>query len=159
MSREDWAPDLHATLLYVVRKGRLLLIHKKRGLGAGKLNGAGGKVDPGETPLEAAVREFAEELEARPLDPVKLGEVAFDVVDDDSILIHVYRADRLAGDPVETDEAAPVWVDVEEIPYHRMWADDRHWLPLLVERRTFRVWTRFRGEELLEVEVEPDAPL
>jgi 8-oxo-dGTP pyrophosphatase MutT (NUDIX family) len=157
--RGDWIPDLHATLLYVVREGRMLLIHKKRGLGAGKLNGAGGKVDPGESPLEAAVREFEEELEARPIDPEKFGEVAFDVVDDDSILIHVYRADRLAGDPAETDEATPVWVELDAIPYDRMWADDRHWLPLLVEGRTFRVWTRFRGDELLEVDVEADAKL
>lgn len=167
MTRDDgagaagasWVPDLHATLLYVVHDGRLLLIHKKRGLGAGKLNGAGGKVDPGETPLEAATREFEEELAARPVEPRKLGEVAFDVVDGVSILIHVYRAERIAGEPAETDEAVPVWVDIGDIPYERMWADDRHWLPLLLECRTFRVHTRFDGDELLSIELEADARL
>ena len=40
----DWRPEIDATLLYVVRDGEILLIYKKRGIGAGKLNGAGGKV-------------------------------------------------------------------------------------------------------------------
>jgi len=158
-SESAWIPDFHATLLYVVRDEKLLVIHKKRGLGAGKLNGAGGKVDPGETPLEAAVREFEEELTARPLEPCKLGEVSFDVVDDVSILIHVYRAEHLVGEPAETDEAVPLWVDVRDVPYDRMWADDRHWLPLLLEGRTFRVHTVFEGDVLRSIEVEADARL
>jgi len=158
MDWEAWQPDLEATLLYVVRGGHILLIHKKRGLGAGKLNGAGGKVDPGETARDAAIREFEEELGATPVDPHKLGEVAFEVVDDASIRIHVYRADDLSGDPVETEEARPVWAPLEEIPYDRMWADDRHWLPLLLEGRTFRVRTLFEGDRLLGLDVCADCP-
>ena len=38
------------TLLYVVKNGRVLLIRKKRGLGAGFFNGVGGKARLGETP-------------------------------------------------------------------------------------------------------------
>ena len=116
MIRDGWRRDFDATLLYVVRDGEILLIHKKRGIGAGKLNGAGGKVDPGESLLAAAVREFREELCARPLAPQELGEVAFDVVDGVSMLIHVFRADALEGEPSETDEAVPVWAPVDDIP-------------------------------------------
>ena len=137
----------------------MLLIEKKRGLGAGKLNGPGGKVDPGETVLEAAVREFEEELCATPLDPVRLGRVAFAVTDGHDIMIHVFRASRLDGEPVETDEAVPVWADVDDLPYDRMWDDDRHWLPLLLENRTFLVRTLFDGDRLLGYEVEPDADI
>ncbi|WP_425153763.1 8-oxo-dGTP diphosphatase [Candidatus Palauibacter sp.] len=153
MIRDDWRPEIDATLLYVVRDGEILLIHKKRGIGAGKLNGAGGKVDPGESCLDAAVREFEEELRARPLDPRKLGEVGFDVVDGASILIHVFRADALDGEPSETDEAVPLWAPVDEIPYDRMWADDRYWLPHLLENRAFEAFARFEGDRLLECEV------
>ncbi|MFV1988101.1 MAG: 8-oxo-dGTP diphosphatase [Gemmatimonadota bacterium] len=155
----NWVADLDATLLYVVRDERILLIAKKRGLGAGKLNGAGGKVDPGETHLEAAVREFEEELGATPLHPKKLGRVAFAVTSGDSILIHVYRADDLRGTPVETEEAVPVWASVEDMPYDRMWEDDRYWLPLLLARRTFEVRTLFDGDRLLGCEVDADCPL
>ncbi|MGD2110491.1 MAG: NUDIX domain-containing protein, partial [Phycisphaerae bacterium] len=57
-----WRPRQTATLLFVIRAGEILLIRKKRGLGAGKINGPGGRVDPGETPREAAIREVQEEL-------------------------------------------------------------------------------------------------
>jgi len=40
---------------------RLLLGMKKRGFGAGKWNGFGGKIEVGETPRAAAIREMKEE--------------------------------------------------------------------------------------------------
>jgi 8-oxo-dGTP pyrophosphatase MutT (NUDIX family) len=44
------------TLAFIRDGDRLLLGMKKRGFGAGKWNGFGGKVDPGETILQGAVR-------------------------------------------------------------------------------------------------------
>jgi 8-oxo-dGTP diphosphatase len=156
---DAWEPDLHATLLFVVRDGHILLIEKKRGPGAGKLNGAGGKVDAGETVEGAAVREFVEELRAIPIDPFIAGRVAFDVIDGDSILIHVFVAHDMDGEAVETDEAAPVWTPLDAVPYDRMWEDDRYWLPLLIEGRTFDVKTQFDGDRMLGFAVEPDCTL
>jgi 8-oxo-dGTP diphosphatase len=155
----NWQADLDATLLFVVQNRRILLIEKKRGLGAGKLNGAGGKVDPGETVLEAAIREFEEELLATPLEPAQLGRLSFAVTEGDSILIHVFRATGLDGEPTETDEAVPVWADVDDMPYDRMWEDDRYWLPLLLEERAFEVRTLFDGDRMLgfELEADPDS--
>lgn len=150
---DAWRPDLEATLLFVVRRERVLLIHKKRGLGAGKLNAPGGKVDPGESPREAAIREFEEELEARPLRPECLGVLAFEVLDGPSIRIHVFRSDDVEGEPVETDEAVPIWCRHDDIPYDEMWEDDRYWLPLLLERRAFDARTLFVGDRLLGVDV------
>ena len=153
MIPDDWRAEIDATLLYVVRGGEILLIHKKRGIGAGKLNGAGGKVDPGESCLDAAVREFKEELRARPVDPRKLGEVGFDVLNGESLHIHVFRADAVEGEPAETDEAVPVWTPVDDIPYDRMWEDDRYWLPHLLEDRPFEAFARFDGDRMLECQV------
>lgn len=45
------------TLVLVVQPGRVLLGMKKRGFGAGKWNGFGGKVQPGET-IEDAARRY-----------------------------------------------------------------------------------------------------
>ena len=47
-----------ATLCYILRDGEVLLIRKKRGFGANKYNGVGGKVEGGEGVLEAAIREI-----------------------------------------------------------------------------------------------------
>ena len=46
------------TLAFVRRSGDILLGYKKRGFGAGKWNGFGGKVEIGET-IEDAAKRFA----------------------------------------------------------------------------------------------------
>ena len=60
----QWKPGVLATLMFIIDepRGRVLLIRKKRGLGAGKINGPGGKIDPGEDAITAALREAEEEL-------------------------------------------------------------------------------------------------
>jgi 8-oxo-dGTP diphosphatase len=142
----QWQGEIHATLMFIVKEGRILLIEKKRGLGAGKINGPGGKIDPGESPLQSVIRETQEELLITPSTPRKLGELWFAMSDCPHILCHVYRADDFIGTPGETDEAVPVWTSVDEIPYHRMWEDDRHWLPLLLNETSFHGRFVFEGE-------------
>ena len=72
---------MRATLVFVLRGEEVLLIHKKRGLGAGKINGPGGKIEQGETPLQAGVREVEEELEITPFDLEEMGTLRFQFVD------------------------------------------------------------------------------
>ena len=57
-----WKPKETATLCFVRQGTRVLMIRKKRGLGAGKINGVGGRLEPGETPETGIVREAEEEL-------------------------------------------------------------------------------------------------
>jgi len=52
---------LLTTLVIIHRHPKILLGMKKRGFGAGRWNGFGGKVSGGETIEEAAKREIAEE--------------------------------------------------------------------------------------------------
>ena len=59
---ENWTAEDIATLLFVLEDDKVLLIRKKRGLGAGKINGPGGKLEPGETPRQCVMREVREEL-------------------------------------------------------------------------------------------------
>lgn len=144
-----------ATLVFIVREGNILLIEKKRGLGAGKINGPGGKIDPGETPLQCAIRETQEELHITPLDPVKRGELWFAMSDHPDILCHVFAATDFTGTPTETDEATPYWFPLDSIPYPRMWEDDQHWLPLLIEGRDFIGKFVFESEAIQWMKVSP----
>lgn len=148
-----WSGGILATLMFIVRDGQILLIEKKRGLGAGKVNGPGGKIDPGETPLESAIRETKEELLVTPHAPRKLGELHFSMTDCPHIHCHVFRSDGLDGMPTETDEAVPLWTPTDSIPYDRMWEDDRLWLPLLLDETTFLGRFAFTGERLVWSEV------
>jgi 8-oxo-dGTP diphosphatase len=147
---------MHATILFIIKDGKILLIEKKRGLGAGKINGPGGKIDAGETPLEAAVRETEEELCITPTAPRKLGELQFSMSDCPHIHCHVYRADDYTGTPTETDEAVPVWTAIDAIPYQRMWEDDQHWLPILLKNQSFLGRFVFESDRLLWSEVTLD---
>lgn len=134
--------------MFIIKDGQILLIEKKRGLGAGKINGPGGKIDPGETPLQAVIRETQEELLITPSTPRKIGELRFVMSDCPDILCHVYRADDHQGIPTETDEAVPVWTPIDQIPYDRMWEDDRHWLPHLLNDVTFDGRFIFENESM-----------
>ena len=125
---ENWQPTVRATLMFVQDGDKVLLIRKKRGFGMGKINGPGGKLDPGETELQCAVRETQEELHIHALDPVKRGELWFQFVDGMAMHVAVFKATSFEGEATETEEAAPLWLPVDGIPFDEMWADDRHWL-------------------------------
>src|SRR6478672_5496100 len=109
MDWTNWQPRERANLCFIVKAGRVLLIRKKRGLGAGKINGPGGKLEPGETALASAIREAQEEVGVTPLHLSARGNLRFQFADGYSLECAVFIATDLVGEPVETDEAAPFW--------------------------------------------------
>ena len=151
---DGWTPDERATLLFVVRDGRILLIEKHRGLGQGKINGPGGRLEPGETPRAAAIREAEEEIRIRPTGIRPAGELRFQFVDGYSIHVYVFRADGFVGEPEPTAEATPLWADLDAIPYERMWEDDAVWLPLLLREQPFSGRFVFDGDLMLTNELD-----
>ena len=150
-----WAPTERAVLCFVRRDGELLLIRKKRGLGAGKINGPGGRIESGESAREAAVRETVEEVGVTPLDVSEAGELAFQFTDGYGLHCRVFVAGGLRGEPRETDEAAPFWCAEGSLPFDEMWADDRLWFPLMLAGRRFRGWFVFDGDAMLDARVVP----
>lgn len=151
---KSWRPKDPATLVFVVKDSSVLLIHKKRGLGAGKINAPGGRLEPGETPLEAAVRETREETGVTPLGLRFAGLNLFQFTDGYSIHVHVFKALDFEGEPKETEEAAPFWAPVDQLPYDEMWEDDRLWIPLLLQDVGFTGRYIFEGEVMLDHEIE-----
>ena len=124
-----------ATLCYLIDKenNKLLLGMKKKGLGVGKLNGFGGKVEENETIEQAAVRELFEEIEVKANieDIQKVGEIIFNQPHKKEWEqhVHVFLINKWTGDPQESDEMKPVWHNIDNIPFDQMWEDDPHWLP------------------------------
>jgi 8-oxo-dGTP diphosphatase len=149
-----WEPTEKATLLFVLRDGHILLINKKTGLGAGKINGPGGRIDPGETAREGAIREVEEELCVTPTGVREAGELSFQFVDGYSLHGSVFTASGYDGALCETREAAPLWTPLARIPYDRMWADDALWLPLMLDGKGFRGYFVFDGDTMLDSLVE-----
>jgi 8-oxo-dGTP diphosphatase len=152
-----WQPSIRATLMFIVDEAQeqALLIRKKRGLGAGKINGPGGKMDPGETSMECAVRETQEELGVTALNPVKHGELWFQFVDGLALHVDVFRATEWEGEPIETPEAVPLWTSLKALPFEEMWADDRFWLAeLLIEKKHFLGKFLFDDDSMMTNQIE-----
>ncbi len=150
----DWKPKDPATLLFVIREGKILLIRKKRGLGAGKINGPGGKLEGDESPIACALRETQEELGIQAIAPEYCGEHLFQFVDGYSLRVYVYKTDEFSGQPIETDEAIPLWFNLDEIPYSEMWMDDPLWLPLLIAGKKFFGRWLFDGDQMLDYQLD-----
>lgn len=128
-----WTPRDRAVLLFLFREREVLLIHKKRGLGMGKVNAPGGRLEPGETYEQAALREMEEETGLRVKAPVERAELLFAFKDGYNLYGRVFFAWEFEGEPTETPEALPFWCPVDRIPWEQMWEDDRHWLPRALE--------------------------
>ena len=150
----NWSPTHYSTLTFVLREAEVLLIRKKRGLGAGKINGPGGKLEGNETAERCAVREVQEELGITPRGLEGRGELRFQFVDGYSIHVYVFVADSHSGQPCETEEAIPLWFPIKAIPYDQMWADDRLWLEHALEGRSVRGDFLFDGDTMVDYRFE-----
>ena len=135
----------HTCLCFLTRpdaagQATVLLGRKKTGLGAGKVVGLGGKVEAGESAVEAVVREVTEEsgLVVAPADlrQAAVVDFRFPVRPAWDQWATVFVTARAAGEPYETDEIAPVWFPVDRLPLADMWDDARHWLPQVLAGRT-----------------------
>lgn len=131
-----------ATLCYVIKDGKILLIMKKKGLGKGKWNGPGGKVEMfrSENIQDAAIRETLEEICIVPDNPKKVGELEFylDGKNEVDWNVHVFTANEYNGIEKETKEAIPKWFPLNKIPYDGMWPDDKIWIPLMLKGKQFK---------------------
>ena len=146
------------TLCVIHTADQILLGMKKKGFGAGRWNGFGGKVEAGETIEAAARRETFEEVGLVAEQLEEFGVLEFSFQQNDEILeVHVFRVLAYHGQPRESDEMAPRWFALNEIPFDEMWADDRHWLPLLLAGKKFRGSFRFdHNDEIIETTMEEE---
>ena len=132
------------TLLFLRKDGQILLAMKKRGFGKGKWNGVGGKTEPNETPLQAAIRECHEEIGVTPKHLELKGELRFLDLPYVDHYCYIYESTDWAGEPRETEEMRPQWFREADIPYDLMWVDDRFWMPQLL------AGVSFKGKVILE---------
>lgn len=120
----------------------VLLGKKKTGLGSGNIVGLGGKIEAGETAVDAIVREIHEEsgLVVDPDDVSERGLVrfAFPYRENWSQDSTVFVVTRWTGEPEESEELTPAWYRVGSLPLDGMWDDARYWLPgVLAGERIF----------------------
>jgi len=148
-----WIPEQRVTLLFIIQNNQILLIHKKRGFGKGKINGPGGKIENGETPKQCAIREVEEELCITPTQITFAGKLYFQFIDGFSIEGDVFTATHFTGTPTETEEAIPIWFPLNNIPFEKMWEDDHTWFPYMLNKQLFSGRYLFDEDRMIDAEL------
>lgn len=130
----------NTTLLFLVKKNGdtitdICLAMKKRGFGAGRFNGTGGKLQEGETIEQACKRETKEEIDvyAKEMHKVAVLDFSFAYKPEWNQQVHTFFCTAWDGVPTESEEMKPEWFPVDAIPYDRMWPDDTFWLPRVLK--------------------------
>lgn len=137
---------IETTLLLLKKDNKIMLALKKKGFGAGKYNGIGGKLELGETPEQAMLREAYEEAGIKPINYISMGENEYsEFINGEPVKLkfYLYVADSWVGEPIETEEMKPYWFDIDKIPYDNMFVGDIYWLPLVLENKKIHGYFEF----------------
>lgn len=148
-----------ATLCFLIKGDRenkeILLAMKKRGFGAGKWNGVGGKIDleKGDKDIiDTAVRETKEEIgvKVRELDRVAVINFHFPYKEEWNQQVHVFFVKKWEGEPKESEEMSPQWFRTDEIPFEGTWDDDKYWLPQALRGKKLKADFVFKEGETID---------
>ena len=128
-------------LVYVTSGDQVLMIHRQGrpdDLHLGKYNGLGGKVEPGEDIVAAALREVREEAGVDLVHTRLRGTISWPGFgsDGEDWFGFVFTADRWTGEVgTANDEGVLEWVPLSRLLAFDLplWPGDRHFLPLVFD--------------------------
>lgn len=128
-----------ATLGYVFSPDgkRVLLIHRHGrdgDLHAGKYNGLGGKLEPGEDVMTCMRREIREEAGIECDEITLCGTISWPGFGKggEDWFGFIFRIDRWHGEPFERNpEGTLSWIEIDRVMSLSLWEGDRHFLPLV----------------------------
>jgi 8-oxo-dGTP diphosphatase len=143
-----------ATLCYVRAHGQTLMLHrikKANDMHAGKWNGLGGKLIPGETPEECAIREVKEESGLTLINPQWRGILTFpSFANNEDWYAFVFVATEFTGELIDSDEGVLAWIDDDRLPELNLWEGDHIFLQWLEQERFFSGRFLYRDGKLVE---------
>lgn len=129
------------TIVYLQKGDLVILAEKKHKIGAGRLNGYGGGIKIGESPIKCAIRELREESGvAVDLQNMKFISVMCFLNDQAKELSRcfVFIAKEWRGDPVEGEEMGPPQeFSIKNLPFSRMMVGDELWVPRVFTGKKF----------------------
>ena len=116
------------------RDGRFLIGQRKRGgWGEWKWEFPGGKVEPGEPPREAVVRELREELGIAAAAGPELARHAFQYPGRPAIQLIFYLVTEFTGEPVNHEFEAIAWARADELSGYDFLDGDRDFVARLAQ--------------------------
>ena len=145
-----------ATLCYIRHQGQTLMLHrikKANDIHAGKWNGLGGKLEPGESPEQCVIREVREESGLEIVAPRYHGLLIFADFKGDDWFVWVFSADKFSGEQIDSNEGHLEWIPDAQVRSLNLWPSDQIFLPWLAEDKVFSARFQYHGDELFGHEV------
>jgi 8-oxo-dGTP diphosphatase len=144
-----------ATLCYVQQNEKTLMLHrikKVNDIHAGKWNGLGGKLDPGESPEQCVIREVREESGLQIMEPRYHGLLIFANFKMEDWYVWVFSANHFSGDlleQIDSVEGHLEWIADGEVSQLSLWPSDLIFLPWLKQQKIFSARFQYDGEKML----------
>ncbi|MFH1668251.1 MAG: NUDIX domain-containing protein [Candidatus Komeilibacteria bacterium] len=133
---------LNAVVCYLIKNNKICLALKTAKIGKGCLNGFGGGIEPGEIPVEAAIRELQEETDpdetkgvvakACDLQKIAINDSHNTKSDGQTFVcrVHFYLVHHWVGEIKDTETMVNAdWYDIDSLPFRKMMPGDEDWLP------------------------------
>ena len=154
MAHVPTATPTRVVLCLPIRRGsegaQVLLGLKRRGFGAGRIVAPGGKIEPGENPRDAAVRELFEETslvaETASLSPAARVYFRFPRNRAADMDCTVFLTTVFSGPAVPSAELVPAWYPVGDLPLAGMWDDSALWLGRILAGERFDALVRLAAD-------------
>ena len=142
------------TLVYLKRNNQTLMLHrvkKKQDYHEGKWNGLGGKIDPGETPEECAIREVKEESGLDLVNPRLRGFITFPMFDGvDDWYVYLFTGTEFTGDLIDSPEGNLAWIDDDKLLDLNLWEGDYIFLKWLDGNQFFSAIFSYKNKKLVD---------
>lgn len=141
------------TSCYLQRDGKYLMLHrtkKKNDINEGKWIGVGGKLEPGETPYECALREIKEETGYRAKSCEFRGIVVFSYNDNPPEEMYLYTCTDFEGQEIICDEGDLAWIDEDKLFDLNLWEGDKIFIDLVRSGKSgFHLTLNYDDDKLL----------
>jgi len=130
-----------ATLCYVKANNQTLMLHrikKQNDMHAGKWNGLGGKLLPGETPEQCVIREVAEESGLALTNPLLRGVLTFPAFSaNEDWYCFIFVSHEFSGHLIDCEEGVLAWIDDDKLLDLPLWEGDKIFLRWLEQDAFF----------------------
>ncbi len=149
----------NTTLCYIERGDSYLMLHRvkeKDDPNRDKWIGVGGHMEEGESPYDCILREIREEtgFELSPREVDYRGLVTFVSDEYESEQMHLFKATKPVGEPIDCDEGELEWITKERLMSLPMWEGDRIFLELIdTECPFFSLRLNYSGDKLISHEL------
>lgn len=151
------SPAILATLCYIQKSGKTLMLHRVKkpdDIHAGKWNGLGGKMLPGEMPEECVIREVKEESGLILAKPVLRGILTFPrFARGKDWYVYLFTASRYKGTLSPSKEGILHWIENDKIHDLPLWEGDHLFLEWIKQGKFFSAKFIYRNGKLKNYKV------